>query len=371
MLALALGVTAEREPEAAHAAAPSGLEPHAAAELVVVATAHDEDAAARRSEVRLVTLGGGDAPTATPPQRVLGIVSHAPGAVVRGDLAGATPFVVADEEGAPDRDYGAALFRVDGRGARRLVGGIGHARRPLASADGLVYVERGVSGIDAPGGRLDALTLAAVDPASGAIRAIYSYKGFALHLAGELGAELVVYRVSASGADIVLVERATGRSRLVSALVPMARDFSIDRRRGALVYVNRDAQDPHTWRVLRMDLATGLVTQLASAADDAPAPFALPGGDTVWTAPGRRGLASALGEWFAPLGPGFDAVRAVSPDGAWLAIAHVPAVGMDALAVARVSSGPELGGAAHHVTRLGAAERVEPLGFVGGEGGAR
>ena len=326
--------------------------------LVVVATPHDERA--RQSEVRSVGPDGVGTP--------LGAVQHAPGAVVRGDLLGALPVVVADEDGAADRDFGAALFAIERQGVRRLVAGVGHARRPLASVDGLVYVERGASGAPSAGPRVDHLELAAVDPARGAVRVVYTYSGCALHLAGELGPDLVVYRVAATGAaDVLLVERASGRSRLVASIVPMARDFTVDRAHGALLYVNRDAKDAALWAVERLDLASGLVTRLASARDDAPAPYALPASEPVWTAPGRRGLASARGEWLAPLGPGFDAVRATSPDGAWLAVLHVPSEGMDDLALVHAPAGARGPLGPGGVAQLGGAERVEALGFVGGE----
>lgn len=329
--------------------------------LVVLATPHDERA--QRSEVRVVGPDGAST--------LLGAVAHAPGAVVRGDLVGALPVVVADEEGAADRDFGAALFVVGPQGVRRLVGGVGHARRPLAGADGLVYVERGASGpASETASRVDALEIVAVEPSTGHAHAIYSYSGYALHLAGELGPDLVVYRVAAGGADVLLVDRASGRSRLVASIVPMARDFTVDRERAALVYVNRDAKDAHLWAVERLDLASGLVTRLATAQDDAPAPYALPGSEPVWTAAGRRGLASARGEWLAPLGPGFDAVRAVSGDGAWLAVLHVPDQGMDDLAVVHAPAGPRGPLGPGGVTQLGGNERVEALGFVGG-GSAR
>jgi hypothetical protein len=373
LVSLALGLTVAAGVGVAVNAGAGPAPPHAQAAaratrppLVVVATPHDERA--RRSEVRLVGPDG----AATP----IGAVLHAPGAVVRGDLLGVLPVVVADEEGAADRDFGAALFAVERQGARRLVAGVGHARRPLASDGGLVYVERGASGsASGPGGRIDSLELVAVDVATGVTRVLYTYSGLALHLAGELGSDLVVYRVAAAGnADVLLVERASGRSRLVASIVPMARDFTVDRQRGALLYVNRDAKDADLWAVERLDLASGLVTRLATARDDAPAPYALPSSDPVWTAPGRRGLASARGEWLSPLGPGFDAVRATSADGAWLAVLHVASFeseGMDDLAILHAPAGPRGPLGPGGVARLGGAERVEALGFVGGGGGAR
>jgi len=251
-----------------------------------------------------------------------------------------------------------------------------------------VYVERGSSGAaPASGARVDRLELAAVEPTTGDVRVLYTYSGCALHLAGELGPDLVVYRVAAAGgADVLLVGRASGRSRLVASIVPMARDFTVDRERGALLYVNRDAKDAALWAVERLDLASGLVTRLATARDDAPAPYALPSSDPVWTAPGRRGLASARGEWLAPLGPGFDAVRATSPDGAWLAVLHVPSEGMDDLALLHAPAGPRGPLGPGGVARLGAGpadaphpedhehegdQQLEAVGHAGGHLGAQ
>ncbi|HSQ66077.1 MAG TPA: hypothetical protein VLM85_22805, partial [Polyangiaceae bacterium] len=113
--------------------------PLASFDAVIVATAHDGDA--QSSEVRRVHAGpSGQSSTA------IGVVGHAPGAVVRGDAREGVAWIVADEDpGLPD--WGAALFEVRaGRGARRVLGRVGHAGRPLASGSGWVFVERGSAG---------------------------------------------------------------------------------------------------------------------------------------------------------------------------------------------------------------------------------
>ena len=266
---------------------------------------------------------------------------------------------------------------------KELARGLYHASRPLASKDGAVYVERGKAGawptlaeIKAGRLRVDALAIDAIDPETGASRTVYTWSGYTLHLAGEYGAELVVYRVDSSGADLLAVDRATGHARLVATLPPFARDFSIDDASGAVVMSNRDERDAHLWIVARIDLASGGVTRLASERDDAPAPFALPGGAMAWTASGHRGLslrasASSLAtgdaRLLAPLGAGFDAVTHASTDATWITIAHVPPGegGYDVFAAVHVASGTPV----RLTTR---DERVEVLGFVGSEaGGAR
>jgi hypothetical protein len=200
-------------------------------------------------------------------------------AVVRGDVlaGGRSVVIVADSEGAPS-DWNASLHRVDESGKIALLAsGLYHASRPLASVDGAVYVERGANGAwptreEAALGRLrmDPLHIDAIDPVTGAARTLYSWTGYTLHLAGELGPELIVYRVAFEGADLVAIDRASGKSRLVTALLPFARDFSVDEKHGALVMSNRDEHDSHLWVIDRIDLATGVRTRLTSARDETP-----------------------------------------------------------------------------------------------------
>jgi hypothetical protein len=358
-------------------------------EIAIVATAHDGDA--RESDVRIVGIDAKG-----PHETRLATIAHARGAVLRGDVVrGARAFVVAadDERDRGLGDFGSTLWRVDAAASRatELARGLYHASRPLASNDGAIYVERGKRGAwptaeEARSGvlRVDALSIDAIDPTSGAIRTVYTWAGYTLHIAGEYGAELIVYRVEPRGADLVAIDRATGRSRVVTTLAPFARDFSIDGARGAIVMSNRDDKDAHMWLVVRVDLASGDATRIASVSDDAPAPFALPGGALAFTAPGRGGLSviaspspasnvtgvSGVARLLAPLGAGFDAVTSASNDATWITIAHVPKGegAYDMFAAVHVASGTPV----RLTTR---DERVEVLGFLGrdasGNGGAR
>ena len=315
--------------------------------VIVIATPHDE--LAKASQVRWMEVGASGL-------RSLRTVSvpHAAGAALRGDvLPGSDAAVIAcDDDGAQDGEYGATLYRADSSGLRQLATGLVHASRPLASIDGQVYVERGARDLQ----RVDALTIDAIDPSSGAAHTVLAWSGFALHLAGELAGELVLYRVGPAGADIVAIERSTGRVRAVSSMPPFARDFSIDAGKGAVVFSNRDDVDAHLWVVERMDLASGARTRLHQERDESPAPFAMPSGDVAWTAPRRSGL-FVLGKATAPLGAGFDSVRAVTSDGALAIIAHVPSSGWDTAAIVDFATARTL--------PLPTDVRIEPVGFVG------
>lgn len=315
-----------------------------AARAVVIASPHDETA--NTSEIRWVEVSSSGLRAV----RALSI-PHARGAVVRGDLVPGSDAVavVCDEDGARDPEYGSVLFRSGTTGMTQLATNVVHASRPLASIDGWIYVERGQRGPR----RVDALTIDAIDSKGTTLRNLISWSGFALHLAGEIERELIVYRVGGSGAEIVAIDRASGSLRVVGAISPFARDFSIDRNANAIVFSNRDETDSHLWVVERMDLASGARTRLHVEKDESPAPFALPSGDVAWTAPRRSGLWMG-GKTIAPLGPGFDNVRAAND--ALVMIAHVPASsGFDSAAVLDGSK----------TFAFPADVRIEPIGFIG------
>ena len=258
---------------AAQAGATGSRSPGASTRLAFIATRHG--VATRESEIRFITVGG-----ASPSSDVTVALPHAASAVVRGDLlpTGRAAVIVADDEGGRT-DFSSTLWLVDAstRAARPLAHGVYHASRPLASIDGRVYVERGTEGPaptedEAHSGALreDRLVVDAIDPASGAARTLMAAEGYTLHLAGELGRELVVYRVDRRGADLVAIDRGTGKSRLVTTLPPFARDFAVDAARTAVLLSNRDDHDTHLWVVERVDLATGARTRLTSTRDKNP-----------------------------------------------------------------------------------------------------
>jgi hypothetical protein len=329
-------------------------------DAIVLATPHDPDA-------RATTLLSLHADKGVVRSSVLGTVPHVPGAVVRGDVRGGTAWVVADEGRG---DWTAALFEVGPSGSRRILGGVGHARRPLVAESGAIFVERGALGawpsdaeIKLGALRVDPIDLDAYEPASGVVRHVYSAQAYALHLAGEVGGELVVYRVDRAGASIIAVDERSGSSRVVAALPPYARDFSIDAH-GALVSSNRDPGDAR-WVVSRLDLRSGTFARLHAASDEEPSALAMPSG-LAWSSEARRGLTLALPgatREIAPLGAGFDAPTLATRDGALIAFNHVEVGGYDRAAVLDVSSG--------RAVRLGTDERITVLALRGATGGVR
>ncbi len=342
---------------------------------LVLSTPHDAEAA--RAQVRRLRV---NAEGAAEVDAVLGDVALPPGGVARGALEkDDAAWVVADDD--VRSDFGAALYRVTAGITTRVAGGVLHASRPLRAHSGALYIERGTAGTlpgaeEARAGLLreDTLTVERIEGAS--LRVLYRTRGYATHLAGALPGQLVVYQVEpsrnagvyGSAASVVLVDEASGSSRTVAAVPPFARDFSL--QGSALYFDDRDAVDPRSWHVMRLDLATGTLDVVISRALQAPSVLAAAGGLAV-TADGTGGLAFLPGagtpvldaHTWAPLGPGFYAPLDAVPGQGTVVANFTPPRGYDVL----VAIDPQ--GAA--VRLSGADERLELLGVVGTNGGAR
>ena len=107
-------------------------------DAVLVATAHDADV--QNSEVRRVHVGpSGQSSTA------IGVVGHAPGAVVRGDARDGAAWIVADERPCGGARLGRGALRASGAGRGRAAcsGASGTRGARSRAASGVVYVERG------------------------------------------------------------------------------------------------------------------------------------------------------------------------------------------------------------------------------------
>lgn len=307
---------------AALAAPPVSAPP---AQVVLLATRPG----AAESTLHVAWIGGGKAGPA------LATLRHLPDAVVRARLLPDTSIVVATADTQPTRDasFNASLFRVaPGAEPRALCDRVVHASRPLVTAGGRVFVSRGVAGPEPPldGGLLrlreDTLTIDEVDPDTGATRTVHTHTGYLVFLAGEHQGEIILYRVSPGVADIVAVDPDSGREHtIVPSLPPFARDFSIDAAAGALVFQGRHEADPATWVVDRIELATGKRARLAASAYNGLAPHVWPGGGVAYTPDRAKGLLllGARAPVRGPLGPGVDAIQAVSQDGAWVAALHM------------------------------------------------
>jgi hypothetical protein len=212
------------------------------------------------------------------------VLSHLHGAVVRGATsADGSVFVTADTDPSRDRSFGSSLFWIPpGQAAKSLCDRVVHGSRPLVSADGRVFVSRGIAGstpADPRALRVDQLTIDEIDPATGSARTVIAHTGYLAFLAGLYRGALLVYRVDARGADLVSVEPSTGAiSPVIPAMIPFARDFSIDEAGGALVYQTRHPTDPRRWVVERVDLASGARTTVTESAASNLVPFIYPSG---------------------------------------------------------------------------------------------
>ena len=157
---------------------------------------------------------------------------------------------------------------------------------------------------------IDELKAGKPDEPAPRFRTLFAADGFALHIAGEWQTRIVVYRVDASGAAIVLVPEDGSPPKEVARVLPFARDFSVSGNR--LVFSNRAPNDSHLWQVEELSLENGSSQVLHVRKDEAVAPFAL----------GARTLLGT--ELLAPAGPGFYQVADVARDEKQWVVSFVP-----------------------------------------------
>lgn len=234
--------------------------------------------------------------------------------------ASADVAVVAPVTPGRDRSFEGGLFLLTADGGSHLLcRDVVSASAPLPLTDGRVVVARGQAGpwpSEPSELRIDSFALDLVDPVTGSVATLHRYDGYLLHVGGQAEGELVVYRVGPAGADLVAISLTDGAQRpLVTPLLPFARDFSVDPRRGALVLRERDEHDQGLWVVDEVDLATGARSRLFEDRAFALAPHVWPDG-AVAVNPARGGL-SLLGTDERPNRPpgiGVDGVRAISAD---------------------------------------------------------
>jgi hypothetical protein len=250
-----------------------------AVELWIAATPHVDGATS--SEVRLVRHGD-----ALDVEETWATLDHAQNAPIRGDvLADRASLVVAFEpQGSDPRDdFATEVHRVDRQGARRLVGGVYRATRPLVAAGGKVFIERGQAGsrptVEAAQRgalRVDRLTVDELDSRTGALRTVAAWSGYTMHLAGEWGAQLVIYRVGPTSAEVTLVRISDGAIVRSVGVEPYARDFVI--AGGLLAFSNHDPTVSDRWVLQTIDLQTFAVSTVGDTSGQSPIPFVTPQG---------------------------------------------------------------------------------------------
>ncbi len=320
-------------------------------EVALLSTAPAADA----TELRFQRVGAADlAPVAAR-------FTHLEGETVLGAVLPGRRVVLAAAPLAPARDvsFSASLVRLEtGQPARVLVDRVAYSTRPLVTAEGRVFVQRGVAGrapADLASPRVDALAVDEVDPDSGRARTIFAAEGSTTFLAGALGREVLVYVVAPAGARLVAVHADSLAVRtLLPSMEPLARDFVVDAPRKRLLFTQGDPQT-RRWHVVELDLVTLASKTLASGATMALVPAVLPDGAVAYAPGAGHGLlvAGTKRVAVAAQGAGFERLRGAA-GGVLVGLHELPSGFPAAFAVA-VTDGAPLPLAAPPGTRLDVA----------------
>ena len=309
-----------------------------------------------------------DAGSAAPPS-VIATFPHLPYATVRAAVVPGTSRVVVIAETLARRDRSWAselLVLAGGEAPRTLASDLARGSRPVLDGGGGVVIERGVAGPEPEGDaartrlRVDTIAVERVDAATGATQTLYAGSGYTAHVAGVLDGEALVYRVGPGGADLVAIELATKKLRVVvPTWPPMARDFVVEPGSHSLVVQQTEPDGLRRNVLLRVDAASGQSTTLAMSGERDLVPFRWPNGLSFTPEGAGRTKVLGVGPEIALPAGGFFWGRALSPDGA-LALGLVMAP--DALPIPIVLG---LTGATTPIPSPPGA-RVELAGFVGG-----
>ncbi len=198
--------------------------------------------------------------------------THAEGSAVKGSLLPRSRVVVASAtlRSGGDLSFANSLIRLEaGKGPRVLADQLVYGSRPLMTAEGRVFVSRGVAGLEPMDGRdalrVDALTIEEIDPVNATRRVVHSSAGYLLFLAGAWGRELIIYEVAPVGARLISVHVDTFAVReLLHTMAPLARDFVVDAPRHRVLFTQgAEAR----WFVEQVDLLTLASSRLAEGAE--------------------------------------------------------------------------------------------------------
>jgi hypothetical protein len=258
------------------------------------------------------------------------VLHHLPGAAVKGAVApDGTVFVVADYTPGNDRSFGSALFRLEpGASSTLLTDAVVFASRPVIASDGRLFVSQGRVGHGSGDRmRVDTLTLGEVNLHTGAVRTLWTNDGYYAYIAGTFGNDLVVYYVNDSGARLLLVDRDTGREKiLLPSMAPFASDFSLSAD-GDLVFLNRDESRAGLWLVERLSLSSGKLEHVLESTTSRQSPYIWPRGELTWNNGGELRATATSSSSKPP--DGYIDIRAVGTDGA-LAAAYLFSPGSSA-----------------------------------------
>lgn len=245
--------------------------------------------------------------------------SHADGSSVLGSLIPRTRVVVASAtmKSGGDLSFANVLLRLEaGQPARVLAEGLAYGSRPLVTAEGRVFVSRGVAGVEPSTAReslrVDQLSVEEIDATTAARRVIFSTRGYVTFLAGALGRELVIYEVSPAGARLLAVHVDTLAVReVLPSMMALARDFVMDAPRSRVLFTQGEPFGAR-WFVEQVDLRTGERRRLADGPEVTLLPTVLADGRVLISHGAGEGLFALDGtRVVAPHGPGFE--RLVHP----------------------------------------------------------
>ncbi len=237
--------------------------------------------------------------------------THAEGSAVLGSLIPRTRVVVASAtmKSSSDLSFANSLIRLEaGKSPRVLAEGLAYGSRPLVTAEGRVFVSRGVAGLEPSDAhdslRVDQLSVEEIDANTAARRLVYSTRGYVTFLAGVFGRELVIYEVAPVGARLLAVHLDTLAVReVLPSMMALAHDFVIDAPRNRVLFTQGEPFGDR-WFVEQVDLRTGARKRLA----DGPEVTLLP----AVLADGRVLISHGPGEGLFAL----DGTRVVAPHGA-------------------------------------------------------
>jgi hypothetical protein len=273
---------------------------------------------AELTELRFQPVGS------SPLAPIVARLTHLPRESVLGALIPNSRQVVAVAVTEPRKDlsFASSLFLLEaGKAPRLLVDRVALATRPLVTAEGRVFVQRG----RATENRVDALTIDEVDLRSGRTRQILAFDGSTAFLAGSIGRELLVYRVGPLGADLIAVHvDALAIRTLIPKLTPLARDFALTADTHALLFTQGDPLTQR-WFIERLDLSTLTRTRLAEGPTMALLPTPLPDGRVGFAPSAGAGLRELGGATvLESRGPGFERIRAFTRQGLPIGLHETP-----------------------------------------------
>ncbi|MDP1830214.1 MAG: hypothetical protein Q8L48_43520 [Archangium sp.] len=236
--------------------------------------------------------------------------SHGEGSAVLGSLLPRSRVVIASATTASrgDLSFSNVLVRLEaGKPARLLASQLAYGSRPLVTAEGRVFISRGVAGPDSDELRVDALSVEEIDPATARTRPVYATQGAFTFLAGALGRELIIYEVTPRAARLIAVHVDTLAVReVLPTMAGLAHDFVVDAARRRVLFT-QGTPGGRSWFVEEVDLVSGASKRLVEGPEVTLLPAVWPDGRVLISTGAGAGLETLGGERVVPAhGAGFE-----------------------------------------------------------------